>query len=398
MTAEATVIDWPADPVPDPPSRRLRTVSIADVQMRSIEWLDKPHLQRSAFHLVAGPKGVGKGTWLAKIAAGMTRGIYGDSRSVLFVSSEDSVSIDLKPRLVAAGADVDRVFTVTSRLTLPTDLDELRALALDLGDVGMIVLDPIGNHLDGGDTDKEGYVRYAIAGLNRLADELDCVVLGVRHIGKSRQNGALASVLGSVAWVDLPRAVLMFARDDEDEMVFHVAVAAGNRSGHGAGQAFRIELRDVGLKEPVTCAVALGESTKSVDDLLATNRPERGQKRADVKELILRELAAGPQTLDRLKYVGASEAGASGETVYRAANELKAEGKAKPRNNGPGTKWYWHLEPGALASSDEAANPHGYMTSSHATNDVVSDSVTESDPSLLDSVSSAHTTKSAAKT
>jgi hypothetical protein len=109
-----------------------------------------------------------------------------------------------------------------------------------------------------------------ISPLNTLANDLNCLLIGVRHPGKDRSRGALASILGSTAWVDTPRAVVMIAKDDEDPTVSHIQVVAGNRSLNGAGQAFRIDAVDVaGLKEPITLAVALGESAKSVDELLA---------------------------------------------------------------------------------------------------------------------------------
>jgi hypothetical protein len=73
------------------------TIRADHVTMRSIEFLDKPFLQRSAFHLFAGPKGVGKGTKLAGIAADFTLGAYGDNRNVIYVSSEDSMEVDTVP-------------------------------------------------------------------------------------------------------------------------------------------------------------------------------------------------------------------------------------------------------------------------------------------------------------
>ena len=85
---------------------------------------------------------------------------------MIYVSSEDSMEIDTMPRLVAAGADLTRVTFVTRTIKLPADIDWLRDLATAIGDVGLIVLDPVGNHLGGVDTDKEGLVRYAIGGLN----------------------------------------------------------------------------------------------------------------------------------------------------------------------------------------------------------------------------------------
>jgi hypothetical protein len=113
-------------------------------------------------------------------------------------------------------------------------------------------------------------VRDAIAPLNALADTLNCLIIGVRYPGKNRSHGALASILGSTAWVDTPRAVVMIAADDEDAQLRHIQVVAGNRSLKGSAQAFRIEAANVpGLTEPVTLAVELGASAKSVDDLLA---------------------------------------------------------------------------------------------------------------------------------
>ena len=244
---------------------------------------------------------------------------------MLIVSSEDSATIDLKPRLVAAGADHTRWHLVVEQLVLPRDLYRVQDLAIRVGDVGLIVLDPVGNHLGGVDTDKEGLVRFAIGGLNQLADDLTCMIIGVRHLAKSRIHGALAAVLGSTAWVDVPRAVLAFARDDEDDLVFHVQVVAGNRSGRTAAHAYRIELRDVGLKEPVTCAVSIGESKKSVDELLAA--PRRESRSADARELILDILETdGEQESDALDARVAAETGLTAKTVRNLRADLKNAG------------------------------------------------------------------------
>lgn len=326
------------------PLSSLRTIRADQVEIKSIVWLDKPLLQGSAFHLVAGPKGVGKGTWTARQMAQVTSRAFGDPRNVVIVSSEDSASIDLVPRLKAAGADLSRVHIVAEHVTLPVDLDRLREYAAELGSVGMIVLDPLGNHLGGADTDREGAVRFAISGLNQLADDLGCVVLGIRHISKNRQNGAVASVLGSTAWVDLPRAVLMFAPDDEDEMVFHVQVVAGNRSGRGAARSYRIELTDVGLTEPVTKAVELGQSTKDVEDLLQSSR--RVSKSGSARELILDILEGeGNQGSDALDARVAAESGLSAKTVRNQRGALKNEGLVKnvPTKDEFGTVLHWKV-------------------------------------------------------
>jgi hypothetical protein len=103
-------------------SGRLTATPLAEIAMKSIEWLERPLWQRSAFQLFAGSKGAGKGTYLAALAARISNA----GSNVLFVSTEDSASIDLKPRLVAAGADIARCSLITQHVQLPEDVDDLR--------------------------------------------------------------------------------------------------------------------------------------------------------------------------------------------------------------------------------------------------------------------------------
>jgi hypothetical protein len=114
--------------------------------------------------------------------------------------------VDVAPRLTAAGADLERVHLVVEHFVLPAHLHRLLDLAVEIGDVGMLLIDPLSNHMEKADSNAETAVRFAIGGLNRMADELDCCILGVRHLGKHRQNGALVSVLGSTAWCSTSRS------------------------------------------------------------------------------------------------------------------------------------------------------------------------------------------------
>ena len=303
-------------------------------EIRRVEWLDKPFLQRSAFHLLAGRKGSCKGTYLCGLAARVTVGdLYEAPKRVLVVTSEDSVELDFKPRLMAAGGDPSLVEIVAGPFRMPADIPWLKTQAERLGDVGLVVIDPIGNHLGGVDTDREGLVREAIAPLNAVADELDCIVFGVRHLGKDASRGALASVLGSTAWVDGPRAVVLMARDDEDEMLFHAQVVAGNRGPRSNGRAFRLELVDVPPAREITLAVPAGDSAKDVETLLGATRGDTTTSRsAQADELILDILEAeGEQESDALDARVAAETGIAAKTVRNRRSDLARAGLIKPQ-------------------------------------------------------------------
>lgn len=143
----------------------------------------------------------------------------------------------------------------------------------------------------------------------------------------------------------------MFAKDDEDEMVFemvfHVQVLAGNRSGRGSGRSYRIELRDIdGLKEPVTYAAELGESTKDVEDLLA-NHQRPTSRTQSARELILDVLEGHDeaQESDQLDAYVARETGLAVKTVKNARTKLTNGGliKTLPDKDGVGTILCWKV-------------------------------------------------------
>ena len=322
---------------------RLVATPLATIRMRSIVWLERPLWQSSAFELLAGPKGAGKGTYIAGLGARISR----RGLNVLFVSTEDSAETDLKPRLVAAGADIDRCFLIRQHVRLPDDIEELRALAESIGEVGLFVIDPVANHIGSRNSNSDAEVRNAIAPLNKLANELACLLIGVRHPGKDRSRGAVASILGSTAWVDTPRSVVMIAVDDEDPTIRHIQVVAGNRSLNGSAQAFRIDAVNVAdLTEPITLAVALGESSKSVDELLAAEQTRSTSRVSaeELQELILRELASGQKSRDYLNAAAKDELDANADTVYKSGlAPLRQSEQIKARKAGLNDGWYWHL-------------------------------------------------------
>lgn len=317
---------------PKPP-QALATVSLADVEMRSIEFLDRPFIQASAFHLLVGKKGNFKGTWLAHLIARVTLGELhgGKPRHVLIVASEDSASIDLKPRIVAAGGDPDYVTIVKGDFQLPRDIDLLK-LEAQTRDIGLLIIDPIANHVGNSDTNQDAAVRDAISRLNEVADEIGCTIIGVRHLSKDVSKGALASVLGSTAWTDTPRAVLGCAIDDEDDLLFHLQVIAGNRGPRNeAGRTYTVDLVTLPeLKEPVTRATAGAASTKSMDELLGQRDAPRTSGTATARELILDILdERGHMDSDTLDAEVATEAGISAKTVRNIRTELSGAGLIK---------------------------------------------------------------------
>src|SRR5262249_6261625 len=90
------------------------------------------------------------------------------------------------------------------------------------------------------------------------------------------------------------------------------------------------------------------------------------------REVILRELAVEPRQLEYLKAKSAAEVGAAGETTWRAANALKAEGLVRCGPSGPGTPWLWSLTSSFAPSASTDDELTDFVTNSS------SDSLTSS--------------------
>jgi putative DNA primase/helicase len=343
----------PAGAEGDKPSVSASVAGIAwqrlsEVEMRSIVFVDRPLLQADAFHLVCGRKGMGKGTVLSEIASRVTRGELGSKRNVVWIGSEDSNSIDVRPRVEAASGDPGRVLVIkTGWIQLPRDVDEISRAMADMGEVGMLVLDPVGNHIAGKNSNSETDIRDAIAPLNGIADEHKAMVFGVRHLSeKECSQGVIAAILGSSAWVQVPRAVLAIVRDNEDPQISHVQCVEGNRLPPGTpGRMVRIEgVLLPGLENEVTRAVWIGDSSKNVETMLGTRGAETKTDRA--RELILDILDDdGPQESDTLDARVAHETGLAIKTVKNARTGLKDEGliKVYPEKDETGAIQRWRV-------------------------------------------------------
>lgn len=93
----------------------LITRRASTIQPRPIRWLWPNHVQIGAVNLVAGPEGRGKSMVAVDIAARTTTGaVWPDGSQpeqgrVLYCSAEEDAESVIVPRLIAAGADLDRV-------------------------------------------------------------------------------------------------------------------------------------------------------------------------------------------------------------------------------------------------------------------------------------------------
>jgi hypothetical protein len=149
----------------------------------------------------------------------------GIPKSVLITAAEDSWEHTIVPRLMAAEADLTRVFRIdvstrdgkSASLEVPADLNELRRVILE-SQAALVLLDPLLSRLGGNlDTHKDADVRQALEPLVAVADQTDTAVIGLIHVNKSVTTDPLTMLMASRAFVAVARSVVFVMIDPQDK-------------------------------------------------------------------------------------------------------------------------------------------------------------------------------------
>lgn len=219
----------PTPIVTDRETRRLRLTSASDIAVRPVKWAWKDRMPVGEIVLLGGREGIGKSILAIWIAAQVTRGhlpgeYEGTARDVVIVTTEDSWSHTIVPRLMAAGADlgrIHRVEAVTSDgidvpLSMPYDLEEFEAI-LTRVEAALVIFDPLLSRLDARlDTHKDAEVRLALEPLRGVTERSGATLLGLIHVNKSKSDDPLSMLMASRAFAAVARAVLFMTTDPDD--------------------------------------------------------------------------------------------------------------------------------------------------------------------------------------
>ena len=338
-------------------------------------WIWAGRLAVGAITLVGGDAGTGKTTAAISVAATITRGgdwPCGEGRatlgSVVILAAEDSVQSTLVPRLMAAGADKSKVHIVTAvketnesgeRLfNLTKDLDLLDAEISRLGDVRLVVIDPVNAYIGKTDSFKDAEVRQVLTPMAQLSERWKVAIWANTHFTKNGGAKALYRFLGSVAYVGVARIAFAMLADADSEGRLLMLHAKNNLAPPARGLAFRLLQRIV--TEGVVGSYAEWESnhvSDTADEALAAQADaELTPTRKDDAIDFLRDVLGN----GRVKVIDldpmARAAGLLGEgQSISQSKPFRSARKAlgiKPYSEGFGTecKWWWAL-PGTLSDA-----------------------------------------------
>jgi hypothetical protein len=384
-------VPWPDDGMVEPadestqPSGRDRPLNglivLADVAPEQVRWLWRGRVPLGKLTILDGDPGLGKSLVTLDLAArtstgarmpdGTTNDLDGPA-GVVLLSAEDGLADTIRPRLDAAGADVQRIAALTlvvdvtirqegddevevrtARLPTLADLAELEA-AIGRMAAKLVVVDPLMAYLPGTtNAHRDQDVRQVLALLAALADRTGVSVVVVRHLNKAPGGNPLYRGGGSIGIIGASRSGLVIAPDPSDGSGARriLAPTKANLSENAPALAYQVEPTDAG---EVRVAWE-GPTEHTAASLLAAAAPSAERSAVDDAATILEAiLEDGPRPVKEV-YIEAAEAGIKERTLDRAKQRLNVKAAKDGFHGG----WYWSLPPKSAKSAEEcqAQNP-----------------------------------------
>lgn len=344
-----------------------------DLKPVPIDWLWPGWLARGKVHVMAGPPGAGKTTLGIAMGATLTCGGRWPSGetcppcNVVVWSGEDDPTDTLVPRLMACGADMSRVYFVDRVLSRDgkrafdpaQDMSLLLDRIIAIGDVGMVMIDPLVSAV-AGDSHKNTEVRRSLQPLVDLAMTSRAAVLGITHFGKaSAGKDPVERVVGSIAFSALARIVMAATKVGAEQGGHRILVRAKSNIGMDTG-GFQYELRQGELAgHPGIEAswaewgeAVQGEARELLDAAEVAADPEERGERAAAKEFLRALLADGPVPAKEVRRQ-ADQNGHAWRTVNRAKIDIEVVTEMIGTHFKDGKQhWIWRLPDASKDAKD----------------------------------------------
>ena len=226
----AISFDADADAVPD-------YHPLSKIKCRETYYLMQDRIPLAMLSLLVGDGGIGKSTLLTEIACRISKGepLPGSHKALvkgttIYITSENQPEEVLKPRVLACGGDTNKIIYLRNVLVPTSDKPDeprvfdvskhmpgLRRLIVQIGDVQLVVIDPIISHISERlDPNSTVLVRHVMDILSDFTRETQIALVVVAHMAKGQAVSAIYRVAGSHQWVAAARVVLAIMKDKED--------------------------------------------------------------------------------------------------------------------------------------------------------------------------------------
>jgi len=316
---------------------------MSTVTPKDIAWFWPGRLAFGKITMLDGDPDLGKTTVALDIAMRVSRGLAlpgGEARpprDVLLLTDEDDDADTTYPRLAAIGADLDRV----RRFTIESSTGERSIPEFPRDVPALLVIDPLFLYLGPEvNPNRDSEIRRVLGPIAKIAQDLGCAILCLRHFTKAGGTNPLHRGGGSVGIIGQARLGLMIARDPKDETgrTRILASTKHNISSDVPSLAYQL---DAVPGTSVARVFWMGETSVSASSLMeeTLSPAERGEQTEAAR--FLKEIldVDGPTEVKEIQRA-ARDAAIAWRNIERAKAALGVDTRRKGFGRGGAWEWY----------------------------------------------------------
>lgn len=210
-----------------------------------MQWLWEPYIPFGKLTIIQGDPGEGKTTLALRLAAACSTGIplpgmeSMEPFNVIYQSAEDGMGDTIKPRLMDAGADLDRVLSIVEDKKQLSLLDERIEKAIREHGARLMILDPIQGYIGSRvDINRANEIRTVLKSVSSVAERTGCAIVLIGHLNKASGSSSAYRGLGSIDFRAAARSVLLIGRLKNDPTVRVIVHDKSSLAPEGKSLAF----------------------------------------------------------------------------------------------------------------------------------------------------------------
>ena len=260
----------------------LRLIKMSDVEPTKVEWLWYPYIPYGKVTIIQGDPGEGKTTLILNLASLLSKGEKlpeseekSDPINIIYQTAEDGLSDTVKPRLIAANADDERITVIDESKSELSLTDERLEQAIIETKAKLVILDPLQAYIGANvDMHRANEIRPVMKHLSEVAQRQQCAVVLIGHLNKAMGMKSSYRGLGSIDIPASARSVLLVGRIKDNPTVRVMAQIKSSLAPEGEPIAFELN-KETGFR-------FIGKYDISIDDLLngvaTTSKLEQAEK------------------------------------------------------------------------------------------------------------------------